>query len=160
MNRTFSFLIALLASSFIFASAQSQPDERERQKWISEVRNFKHEFLVKDLELSKEQQKDFFAAYDEMEDRINQLNAETRDLEQKVLSDSDASDVELEAAARASYILKNEESKIELEYFDKFKNTLSPRQLIKLKSAERKFTQQLMQHHRRLKKAEGGRKKL
>ena len=95
-----------------------------------------------------------------MEDRINQLNAETRDLEQKVLSDSDASDVELEAAARASYILKNEESKIELEYFDKFKNTLSPRQLIKLKSAERKFTQQLMQHHRRLKKAEGGRKKL
>ena len=62
MNRTFSFLIALMASSFIFASAQSQPDERDRQKWISEVRNFKHEFLVKDLELSKEQQKDFFAA--------------------------------------------------------------------------------------------------
>lgn len=159
MNRTFSLLIALLVSSFIFASAQSQPDENDRQRWINEVRNFKHEFLAKDLDLSKEQQKDFFAAYDEMEDRINQLNIETRDLEQKVLFDPDASDVELEAAARMSYILKNEESKIELEYFDKFKAMLSPRQLIRLKSAERKFTQQLMQHHRRLKNADGGRKK-
>lgn len=159
MNRTFSLFIALIASSFIFAAAQSQPDENDRQKWINEVRNFKHEFMVKDLDLSKAQQKDFFAAYDEMEDRINQLNIETRDLEQKVLSDPDASDIELEAAARMSYILKNEESKIELEYFDKFKDVLSPRQLIRLKSAERKFTQQLMQHHRRLKNADGGRKK-
>ncbi len=159
MNKTLSLIIALVASSFIFVTAQSQPDGIERQKWMGEIRNFKHDFLAKELDLSKEQQKDFFAAYDEMEDRINKLNTETRDLEQKVMSDPDASEVELDAAARTSYFLKNEESKIEIEYFDKFKDVLSPRQLIRLKNSERKFAQQLMQHHRRLKNADGLRKR-
>ncbi|MDE6239290.1 MAG: hypothetical protein K2M54_04790, partial [Muribaculaceae bacterium] len=106
-----------------------------------------------------EQQQEFFSAYDEMEDRINRLNSETRELEQRVMSNDNASDVELDAAARAVYQLKNEESKIELEYFDQFKKILQPKQLIRLKNAERKFTQQLMNHHRRLKIADGGRRK-
>ena len=76
---------------------------------MTEMRNFKHDFLAKDLDLSKEQQQEFFSAYDEMEDRINRLNSETRDLEQRVMSDDNASDVELDAAARAVYQLKNEE---------------------------------------------------
>lgn len=161
MYKALSFIFFVLAvSSLSPVYAQpSQPDESDRQKWMTEMRNFKHDFLAKDLDLSKEQQQDFFAAYDEMEDRINRLNAETRELEQSVLSDDNASDVELDAAARAVYQLKNEESKIELEYFDQFKKILQPKQLIRLKNAERKFTQQLMIHHRRLKNGEGGRRK-
>lgn len=158
MNKIVSLLFSVVLLSTFAASAQARQDDGDRKKWISEVRNFKHDFFVKDLELTKEQQKDFFAAYDEMEDRINQLNSDTREFEQKVLADPEASDVELEAAATKSYELKSEESKIELEYFDKFKSILSPRQLIRLKSAERKFTQQLMQHHRRLKHADGSRR--
>ncbi len=152
------FVITMSSLSTVYAQ-QSQPDEPDRQKWMTEMRNFKHDFLAKDLDLSKEQQQEFFASYDEMEDRINRLNAETRDLEQRVLADDDATDVELDAAARAVYQLKNEESKIELEYFDQFKKILRPQQLIRLKNAERKFTQQLMNHHRRLKNNDGGRRK-
>lgn len=159
MSRTSSLIIALVVSLTFTATAQSQPDENDRQKWISEVRNFKHEFLAKDLDLTKDQQRDFFTAYDEMEDRISRLNIETRELEQKALADPETSDVALDAAARASYSLKNEESKIELEYFDKFKEILTPKQLIRLKNSERKFTQQLMIHHRRLKKADGPQRK-
>lgn len=159
MRRTSSLIIALVVSFTFIATAQSQPDENDRQKWMSEVRNFKHEFLAKDLDLTKDQQRDFFPAYDEMEDRLSRLNIETRELEQKALADPATSDVALDAAARASYSLKNEESKIELEYFDTFKKILSPKQLIRLKNAERKFTQQLMIHHRRLKKAEGAQRK-
>ena len=157
MKKTLSLLIVLLTFSSVYATAQSQPDASDRQKWMNEVRNFKHDFLAKELDLTKDQQKDFFTAYDEMEDRINRLNVETRDLEQKVMTDQNASDVELDAAARSIYFLKNEESKIETEYFDRFKEILSPRQLIQLKTSERKFTQQLMQHHRRLKKADSPR---
>lgn len=150
----------MAAASLSSVFAQSvQPDESDRRKWMTEMRNFKHEFLAKDLNLTKEQQQEFFASYDEMEDRIDRLNAETRDLEQRIMTDSDASDVEVDAAARAVYQLKSEESKIELEYFDRFKEILQPRQLIKLKNAERKFTQQLMIHHRRLKNNDGGRRK-
>ena len=159
MNKALSFILFFFSSSFSFISFAQQPDENDRQKWISEVRNYKHEFLAKELDLSKSQQSEFFDIYDEMEDRVEKLNSESRDLVQRVLSDPDATDVELDAAARVVYQLKNEESKIELEYFDRFKKILQPRQLILLKSAERKFTQQLMIHHRRLKKADNGRKK-
>ncbi len=94
-----------------------------------------------------------------MEERIEKLNSDTRDLVQRTISDPAASDVELDAAARAVYQLKNEESNIELEYFDHFKKILQPRQLILLKNAERKFTRQLMIQHRRLKNADPERRK-
>lgn len=136
-----------------------QLDDEGRQKWMTELRNYKHEFMTKELDLSKEQQRDFFAEYDCMEDRLNSLNIDTRELEQRTLSNPEASEVELEATARALFNLKSEESKIELEYFDKFKNILTPKQLIRLKNTERKFTQQLVQHHRRLRNADGQRKK-
>lgn len=159
MNRALSFILFAVAVSVAAVSYAQQPDENDRQKWISEVRNYKHEFLAKELDLTKSQQNDFFAAYDEMEDRIEKLNSETRDLVQQTVSNPEATDVELDAASRAIYQLKNEEGNIELEYFDRFKKILQPRQLIQLKNAERKFTQQLMIHHRRLKKANNDRRK-
>lgn len=147
----FVFAAVSLNSLSTFAQ-QPRPDGPDRQKWFNEVRNVKHDFLAKELDLSKDQQKAFFEAYDEMEDRLNQLNAETRRIEESTLADADATDAELEAASQAVYELKGKECLIEYEYLDKFKKVLSPRQLLQLKSAERKFTQQLMNHHRRLKK--------
>lgn len=155
---TLSFII-FSAVSFTTFAQQHRPDEPDRQKWINEVRNFKHEFLAKELDLTKTQQKDFFEVYDEMEDRINQLNTDTRRLEQNTLSNPEASDVELEAATRAVYEMKEKEAKIENEFLEEFKKTLTPRQLLQLKNAERKFTQQLMNHHRRLRNNEGMNKK-
>ncbi len=153
MSRIFTLgFILLSAISFNSFAQQTRSDEPDRQKWILEIRNYKHEFLAKELDLSKDQQKDFFEVYDQMEDRLNQLSEDTRRLEQTTLSNPDASDVEIEAATRAVYDMKEKEYKIENEFFEEFKKTLKPRQLLQLKSAERKFTQQLMNHHRRLKK--------
>ena len=74
----------------------------------------------------------------------------SRELERRTIDTPDASDTELEAAAQAVFDLKQKEGRIEAEYFEKFKEILTPRQLLKLKSAERKFAQYLMRHHRRL----------
>lgn len=153
--------ITIMQTAALRVSAQPpQPiDEDGRQKWMAELRNYKHDFLIKELDIPSDKQKEFFSEYDSMEDRINELNAQTRNLEQKVISDPDASDVEVEAAARAQFELKGEENKIELEYYEKFKEILTPKQLIRIKNAERKFTQQLMQHHRRLRGNDGPRKR-
>lgn len=160
-NASYIIILAVLISVGVIRSAAQPPqlDKDGRQRWMEELRNYKHEFMVKELDLSKEQQNEFFTEYDSMEDKLNSLNADTRELEQRVLADPDASDVELEATARALFDLKSEESKIELEYFEKFKNILTPKQLVRLKNTERKFTQQLVQHHRRLRKADDQRKK-
>ena len=55
-----------------------------------------------------------------------------------------------ESAASAVYSQKEREGKVEMEYYDKFKGILTPRQLLGLKSAEKRFTQQLVRYHRRL----------
>ena len=154
------FLAVIFSISVVRADAQPpQLDDEGRQRWMTEIRNYKHDFFTKELELSEDQQRDFFAEYDQMEDRINKLNSETRELEEKTIDNPDASDVELEATARALFEIKGEESKIELEYFEKFKNILQPKQLVLIKNTERKFTQQLVQHHRRLRSTESKRRR-
>ena len=131
--------------------AQDRPSSGDRDKWLSEVRNYKQEYLSRELQLTKEQQSKFFPIYNEMDEELNKVASETRDLEAKVNDDKNATDTEVSAAARALFEQKSRESEIELRYFDRYKEILTPRQLIRLKAAERKFTQQLVRHHGRMK---------
>lgn len=144
------FILSLICSAT--AAAQGQGTPAERQRWISEIRTYKHEFLSKELSLSREQENAFFPIYDEMEDQIEKLNSETREIERRVSEDSNASDLDLQNAARTIFELKRAEGQIEMTYFDKFSEILSPRQLVQLKPAERKFTQQLLNSHRRIRR--------
>lgn len=141
---------ALLLLTAVVPMAAQSPDEPEREKILDQLRTYKHNFLVRELNLSREQQRSFFTVYDEMDDRIMMLNEETRDLERRVVDNAEATDTEAEAAARAIFEQKQKEGNIELEYFDKFKAILNPHQLVKLKSAEKRFTQSLVRHHRRM----------
>lgn len=146
------FIIALFAFS---AQAQPpQPDisDARREKFVGEIRQYKHDYIAKELDLSREQQKDFFPVYDEMEDKIMKLNSETRDLERKIIDKQDASDTEMEAAAQAIFSQRLREGEIEQSYYDKFTKILTNRQILRLKNTERKFTQKLMKHHRRFNK--------
>ncbi len=140
-------LLGLLAADM---NAQSALSENDRSRWLSEIREYKHEFLAKDLELTREQQRDFFPLYDSMEDEVERINTETRALETKVSESKEASDLEIENASRTIFEQKRAEGQVEMTYFDKFKEILSPRQLLRLKNAERRFTQQLVKHHRRV----------
>lgn len=150
MNRIYLIIlfIATVASS---ALAQPRPTPENRERWKSELRNYKHDFMVRELDLSRDQQSKFFPLYDQMEDSIEQINTDTRELEKRI--GDDASDIETEAAARALFEQKSREGQLELEYFDSFKTILTPRQLLKLKSAERQFMRRLMHHNRRTQSA-------
>lgn len=130
--------------------AQQPKEDGGRDRIFTEIRAYKHDVLIKTLDLTKEQQREFFPVYDELDDKLIQINTETRDLERRVAADAGASDTEIEAAAQAVYSQKEREGKVEMEYYDKFKEILTPRQLLNLKNAEKLFTQQLVRHHRRL----------
>lgn len=151
MKKQLLILFALFAASVVSAQPP-QPDlpEDTREKFITEIRQYKHSYLAKELDLSREQQREFFPVYDEMEDRLMALNAETRDLERKTLENEKASDTELEAAAQAVFEQRLKEGRIEMSYYEKFSKILNNRQILRLKNTERKFTQRLMKHHRRL----------
>lgn len=145
-------LVAVLGCAS--ASAQQRQGRKpltaeQRQKALSEMRNFKHNMLTRELDLSKDQQSKFFDLYDEMDDQLMTINSETRDLERKTLNDASATDTELNAAARALYEQKQREAEVELKYFDKFAEVLTPRQLVKLKGAERKIALRMASFHAR-----------
>ena len=158
MPRFIPLMCALLFMAMVPAKALAQQlNEDDRNRYVNQIRAYKHDFLAKELGLSKAQQDAFFELYDAMEDRTMDLGGEVRDLEKKA-SAAGASDEEIAAAAIALYSQKMREGEIEIEYYEKFKETLTPAQLVALKSAERKFTQELMRQHRRLRGEKGARR--
>ncbi len=158
MKRISAILLSVLCALSAFNSAaqrQGKPlTDEDRQRIRSEIRSYKHEFLARELEMSREQQREFFTVYDEMDDAVDRNNFDTRELERKVSQKADASEVEIEAAARAVFSQKSAEGEVEKQYFDRFRQILSGKQLLRLRKAERKFTQRLMRHHRRAAGAE------
>lgn len=140
--------LVLTACAPILAPAQSISDE-DRTAWTGEMRRYKHQWLTKELELTTEQSHEFFDKYDEMEAELERVYRETRTLETRTLRDDKATDTECEAAARAIFEQKKNEAEIELRYFDKFKQILTPKQLLKLRSAERSFVQHVVNAHKR-----------
>ena len=144
-------LIILFAALTLCLSAAAQTNGANRAKWLEGLREHKHTFLAKELGLTKDQQREFFPLYDEMEDEVERINAETRETEERYAKNADASELELEHAARTVFEQKRAEGQIEMTYFEKFKEILSPKQLISLKNVERKFTQKLLNHRPRVK---------
>lgn len=148
MKRISAILLSVLCALSAFnsvAQRQGKPlTDEDRQRIRSEIRSYKHEFLARELEMSREQQREFFPVYDEMDEAVDRINFETRELERKVSQKADASEVEIEAAARAVFSQKSAEGEVEKQYFDRFRQILSGKQLLRLRKAERKFTQRLM----------------
>ncbi len=149
------FLAAVFLTPLSMTAQQSAP-EYDRERYINEIRNYKHDFLARDLDIPRDRQRSFFEHYDAMEDEIMQLNAETRELEGQVESNADATDVEIDAAISSIFNQKQKEAEIENRYLELFREDLTPRQILRLKSAERRFNQQLMRRHRRHRSLDDG----
>lgn len=138
-------VLAILAAapSALAQRPKGNPDEK-RKEWMADMRNFKHEFFKKDLSLTREQEGPFFKAYDQMDDELIRIGEETRSLERKINSDTDASDTEMESAARTLFEQKKKEAEVELKYYEDFKDILTMRQLLRLKETERRFNRALL----------------
>ena len=151
MKKTyFLFTLVLLFCVLPAVSYAQDSDVQTRKKWFQEVRNYKYDFFAKEMELTKEQQNAFFPEYEAMEKAIFMVNKEAREMESKITNSKDAvSDTEYEAAALALTKIKQKEGEIEMEYFTKFEKILSKKQLFLLKRAENKFTQSILNYHKK-----------
>lgn len=153
MRRIIALLILCLSlASMSTAWADGKDGKRpDRKEWFKQMRNYKHNFLTKELCLTKEQQEKFFPVYDEMEGRLHAVQHDAMDFERKINTASgNVSDLEYEKAAEAMMEVKGKEAEIESRYFVKFKGILSAKQLFQLRQAERKFTREIMKQHSRM----------
>ena len=146
-------LTIFVASPCVMAQRNGQrvPSENQRQEYLENLRNYKHDFFKKDLNLTREQENSFFRAYDQMDEELLKIGDETRALERKISNDAGATDTEIESAARVLFEQKKKEGEVELKYFEEFKKILTKRQLLKLKDTERKFNRALLGNSRKRK---------
>ena len=143
-------IFATLLCLAINANAQAPKQSRaDRNKWLKEVREYKHEKLVEETDMSAAQKAEFLPLYSAMEQEIYQVNVEARNLENKISNSTDEiSELEYEKAAEALAEVKSREGDIELKYYKKFEKILSKKQLFLLKRAENRFTRDMLNHNR------------
>ena len=128
-------LITLIAIAAVAAPMAQAQDKSPRKQWMTEMRQYKRAYLAKELD---------------MEDECARLDEDTRQMERRISEAPDASDLEYEKATEAIYETKVRQAEIEKDYAAKFKEVLSPKQLFRLKEADRKFARDMMRQHHRL----------
>lgn len=144
-------LILILAAPAISAHGHCQPDDHDpakRQQWFEDMRRNKHEFLIRELDLTQAQQEPFFQVYDAMEDELIRIGEETRKAEKEVRDNENPTDADYDRAINELFELKGREYLVEKGAKEKLAKILTKRQLFKLKGAERKFFRALMKNHR------------
>lgn len=125
------------------------------EKWLKEVREFKHKFMVKELGLKDNQKEEFFKIMDRMEDECGEVNRNAREMEHEIREKGDkATETDYEKASQILFEQKQKEAAIEMNAYKEFKKVLTPEQLFKLKNADWKFSRGLMDKHKRLKAGE------
>ena len=158
MKKALILLIALLIGGFCGAYAQDNAESTSR--WLTEMREYKHSFLARELNLNRDQQQKFFAVYDKMEDEINKLNSDIRTMQRRIsqAEDGTVSDLEYDMAIQAIYEAKAKEAEIEARYLPELKEVLTKKQLFDLKNAEQRFNMNMMRRHHELRESRNERR--
>lgn len=148
MKRIFS-IITIVAAAILLA-LPSSAQRRDRDDFRKDIREYKHNYLRVKLDMSREQAAKFFEEYDRMEDAVTAINDEARAVEKKIYDapDGTVTDIEYEMASKTLREAKEKESAIEAEYYGKFAEILTPRQMFELPKAERDFTMQLVKYRK------------
>lgn len=145
-----TFIVVLVTAMGVYADPDNHADNC---KWMREMNKTRREFITKELNLTKAQQTRFFPQYEAMHAEIraiyDNLEKKGKAIEKK---GAKATDAECLALSKDMFDAKAREGVIEQKYFNKFKQVLSARQLVKLKKAERDFRRKMAREHRKLHK--------
>lgn len=126
---------------------------RERTEWFRKLKEAKHNYLTKELDLTEAQQEEFFTLYDAKERERHAAEHKVRALEKEVKRKGDgATDEDYNRAIAAQYEVNHELAGIETKYEKEFRKVLTKRQLFKLRFAEFGFQRKLMKQDKGKKK--------
>lgn len=140
----------LLAVLSVGADAQSAASNKAEQheQWRKEMDEAKRDYLIHELDLTREQKEKFFPVYNAMNAEIGKLNRDLHKMRRNLSKRTDVSDIEYEKAAEAMFEAKGKENAIEMKYFEQFKSILTKKQLFMLKNVEFKWLRQIMKHRK------------
>lgn len=149
MKKIFIALFLICSLSAIAQGPGKGPGKgpkQDKKEWFAKMRDYKHAFIAKELSLTQEQQRDFFTAYDKMMEERMALEEELRDKEHALMKKGTAAtDAEIDAIINEQYAIDAKLAAVDAKYLPQLKKTVSGKQLVRLKHAERKFNRQLME---------------
>lgn len=139
-------IAALLLPLGTYAQGPKTPKNGERKEWMKKLQALKHDYLVKELDLTEAQRDEFFRVYDAKEAERMAAEQKVRQAERNVRKKAEAAtDADYDAAINAQYRLNSEIAEIEAKYEAGFRKILTRRQLFKLRGAEHGFQRKLME---------------
>lgn len=136
--------IVMVFVALLCQAQKAAPTKAQADKWYSEMRAYKTEYIANALDLTPEQKEKFVPVYNAMNAEFDKISRETRALERKVSKNEKASDLEYEKAAEALFEMRSREGAVDQRYYQQLKAILSKKQLFQLKAAERHFGRHLM----------------
>lgn len=142
--------LCLICSLTVFAqgpgNGQGKGPKQDKKEWLAKMREYKHAFITKELNLTADQQTAFFAVYDKMMEERMALEDGVRTKERALIKKGTAAtDAELDALITEQYALDSKLAAVDAKYLPQLKKAISRQQLVRLKHAERKFNRQLME---------------
>lgn len=121
---------------------------KDKKEMIKEIREFKVEFLAKEMELTAAQKKKFAEVYAERMEELHTYMEKSHALEKRMKSDKNISEEEYAKAIATLDEYRDKCQEIEKRNDAKLKTFLSQKQMFRMRDAERKFrdTMHKMKH--------------
>ncbi len=144
-RRLMILMIGLVISFGSMASDQNKGDANANScKFGKELKEFKYKFMAQEMQLSADQQKQFFEVYSQMSNEMRKTHGAVGRLHKAVKNGKQLSDAEYTKLYEDVASEKIAEGQVEKKYDEKFRTFLSPQQICKMKMAEIKFRDRLM----------------
>lgn len=144
------FLLAVICVAVaISASADgrrhgSNPEDRHR--WEGEMLEYKHQMLERELNLKDSQKTRFFALYDALDRERRAQFMKAREKHSAVAKKANPTNAEYNDAINTECQVANKIAALQSQYYREYAKILTPEQLFKLSSAERKIMRDLRRH--------------
>ncbi|GAB3237075.1 hypothetical protein GCM10027346_28180 [Hymenobacter seoulensis] len=139
MKYLFRSLLALLLFTSLPGVSVAQTGRQER---LSQLENAKIAYITDKISLTQEQAQKFWPVYNDFTDKRRDLNRRQRQL--RITSPEALTDQQIKENLTQALDLRQQEVKLEKDYFDKFQKVLSIRQVGQLYAAERDFTREVI----------------
>lgn len=140
-------IILLLTFICIPATGYTQPKEPTAEM-IKELQDFKIKYLIQEMELPTDKQAEFSKIYTQYDRERNTLFHQLYLNSRATRKNTSPSDAEYLETAESMATAKAREGDLEQSYFRQFKTFLTPKQLYKMKCAEKKFDHKLKEMHK------------
>ena len=134
-----SLLLLLLTVAPALSFAQTGTGRSER---LTQLENARVAYLTEKISLTQDQAQKFWPVYNDFTTKRRDLNRRMRQL--RTTSPDALSDQQIRDNLTQALDLRQQEVKLEKDYFDKFQKVLSIRQVGQLYAAERNFTREVI----------------